>query len=70
MAIGAPVGATTAEAFTADGRAAYPAGLASSAIHPGLTTVVAVNAFKISEVAEGCSSSTDAHSEDLREAVA
>ena len=52
LAVGAPVGAAAAKLVAADRGVAAAAGFAPPPIHPGHSSVVAVGAAEVAEVAE------------------
>ena len=64
------MGASTGDPSAFDGGATALAGLARSPVNRGHPSVVAVNAFKVSEVTEGCSANSNAALQDVNEAVA
>ena len=63
------MGASAGQFFPADGGAATPTRIASTAIHPGLAAVVAVHALQIPKVAEGGATGADADGENVHESL-
>ena len=49
--------------------AADATGLSSSAVDPGLASVVPIHAFKIAEIAEGRATGTDARAQDVNQGL-
>lgn len=63
------MGAASGQFFSADQGAALSTWFATASIDPGLTSVVAVHPFEVSEITEGGSPCSDADGEHLHQGI-
>ena len=64
------MGAATGKFHPFNGSATVQARLPGASINRGLSSVIAVDAFKVSEIAECCATNADADLEHMHKAVA
>ena len=64
------MGAATRKLDPINGSAAVQTGLPSASIDRCLPSVIAVDAFKVTEITEGCATNADADLEDVHKAFA
>ena len=64
------MGATTGKFHPINGSATVQTRLPGASINRGLSSVIAVDAFKVSEIAECCATNADADLEHMHQAVA
>jgi len=62
--------AATTQCVSSQDRAALAAGLPSSPVHPGLSSVIAIGASEVAEIAEGGASGPNAELKDLHQGLA
>ena len=63
------MGASTGQLFPANWCSTAAAGFPSTPIDPGLPSVIAIDAFKIAEIAEGCSTGSNADGQNIDQGI-
>ncbi len=63
------MGASAGQLLPSNWRAAAAAWFSSTPIDPGLPPVIAINAFKIAEIAEGCSTGSNADGQNIDQGI-